>query len=342
MKRNMKKWMYNLLSSQEIKAMPIISFPGAELKSMSVLDVASKGKNQYESVKALSEKYPSIANVTCMDLSVEAEAFGCEIRFTDNEVPTVIKGVINDVEDIKKLNVPQVGDARTAEYIKAAELAANNLKDRPTFAGMIGPYSLAGRLYDMTEIMTAIMTDPEEMQDLLQKCTRYLIAYANAFKAAGANGIIIAEPAAGLLSPQLCQEFSSDYVKEIIDAIQDENFMVILHNCGKTEKLVESMVSTGAMGLHFGNAVDMTKIMPQVPWGRLAMGNVDPVSVLRYGSVDDVSKKTEELLWKAAIYKNFVLSTGCDVPFGSPQNNIQAFYDALEKFNNSIMVGVTA
>lgn len=342
MKRNMKKWMYNLLSSQDIKAMPIISFPGAELKSMNVLDVASKGKNQYESIKALSDIYPSIANVTCMDLSVEAEAFGCEIRFTDIEVPTVIKGVINDVEDVKGLTIPNVGDGRTGEYIKAAELAASNIKDRPTFAGMIGPYSLSGRLYDMTEIMTAIMTDPDEMHDLLQRCTKFLIAYANAFKTAGANGIIIAEPAAGLLSPQLCQEFSSEYVKEIVDAVQDEYFMVILHNCGKTEKLVDSLVSTGAMGLHFGNAVDMTKIMPQIPWGRLAMGNIDPVSVLRYGSVDDVIQKTEELLWKAAIYKNFVLSTGCDVPFGSPQSNIQAFYDALEKFNHSIMIEITA
>lgn len=338
----MKNWMYNLLRSQDTKAMPIISFPGAELKSMNVLDVASNGKNQYESIKVLSEKYPSIANVTCMDLSVEAEAFGAEIRFTEIEVPTVINGVIDNVQDVAKLSIPKVGDGRTGEYIKAAELAAAQIKDRPTFAGMIGPYSLAGRLYDMTEIMTAIMEDPDEIHELLQKCTKFLIEYALAFKVAGANGIIIAEPAAGLLSPGLCQEFSSNYVKEIVDAIQDDYFMVILHNCGNAEKLVASMVSTGAMGLHFGNAVDMMKIMPQVPWGRLAMGNIDPVKVMRFGSTDDVKKATEELLWKAAIYKNFVLSTGCDVPLGSPQDNIQAFYDALETFNRSIMIEVTA
>ena len=342
MKRNMKTWMYNLLNSSDRKAMPILSFPGAEMKGMNILQVVNEAKAQYECIKAITGNYPSIANVTCMDLSVEAQAFGCEIKFVENEVPTVIKGVINDVEEVEKLDVPKIGDGRTLEYNKAAELAAKNIKERPTFAGMIGPFSLAGRLFDMTEIMVAIMIEPEKIHLLLQKSTQFLVEYAKAFKAAGANGIIIAEPAAGLLSPQHCHEFSSGYVKKIVDAVQDDFFMVILHNCANTENQVESMVSTGAFGFHFGNAVDMARIMPQIPWGRIAMGNVDPAGVLKNGSVDEVMKKTEELLWKTAIYKNFVLSTGCDVPPGTPQSNINAFFDELDRFNRSEMAGETA
>jgi len=342
MKRNMKTWMYSLLNSPDRKAMPILSFPGAEMKGINILRVVNEAKAQYECIKAISEKYPSIANVTCMDLSVEAQAFGCEIKFVENEVPTVVKGAISDIEDVEKLDVPKVGDGRTLEYIKAAELTAKNIKENPTFAGMIGPFSLAGRLFDMTEIMVAIMIEPEKMHLLLQKCSQFLEEYAKAFKAVGANGVIIAEPAAGLLSPQHCHEFSSEYVKRIVDAVQDEFFMIVLHNCGNTENQVESMVSTGAMGLHFGNAVDMARIMSQIPWGRVAMGNVDPAGVLKNGSIVEVKKKTEELLWKTAVYKNFVLSTGCDVPPGTPQSNIKAFFNEIERFNSSAMVGETA
>lgn len=331
----MKKWMYNLLNSPDRKALPILSFPGAGMKGISILQVVNEAQAQYECIEAIAEKYPTIANVTCMDLSVEAQAFGCEIKFEKNEVPTIVKGVINDIEEIKKLHIPKVGDGRTLEYIKAAELAAKNIKERPTFAGMIGPFSLAGRLFGMSEIMVAIMIEPEKMHILLQKCTQFLIEYAKAFKTSGANGVIIAEPAAGLLSPQHCQEFSSEYVKKIVESVQDDYFMVILHNCGNTEKLVESMVSTGAMGLHFGNAVDMAKILPQIPSNRLAMGNIDPAGVLKNGSEDEVKKKTEELLLKTAMYKNFVLSSGCDVPPGTPQDNIKAFFGELEKFNGS-------
>lgn len=335
MKRNMKNWMYNLMNSPERKAMPVLSFPGAELAGTDVFHVVSDAELQFKCIKAISEKYPSIACVTPMDLSVEAEAFGCEIKFADNEVPTVVKGVISEIDEAENLNIPKVGDKRTSIYLKAAELAAENIKDRPTFAGMIGPFSLAGRLFDMTEIMVAIMTDGEKSHVLLEKCTQFLIEYAKAFKNVGANGIIIAEPAAGLLSPDHCQEFSSQYVKRIIDEVQDDFFMVILHNCGNTEKLVESMVSTGAMGFHFGNAVDMRKIMPQIPWGRIAMGNVNPASVLKNGSVNDVREKSKELLIETAPYKNYVFSSGCDVPPGTPHENIQAFFDTLDEFNKN-------
>lgn len=60
---------------------------------------------------------------------------------------------------------------------------------------------------------------------------------SNLFKLAGSNGIIIAEPATGLLSPAQCDEFSSQYVKRIVEAVQDDYFLVILHNCGNTVKI---------------------------------------------------------------------------------------------------------
>ena len=69
------------------------------------------------------------------------------------------------------------------------------------------------------------MLEPEVIHILLEKITGFLIDYALAFKEAGANGIIIAEPAAGLLSPVLCEEFSSKYVQRIVEEVQDDYFM---------------------------------------------------------------------------------------------------------------------
>jgi len=275
--------------------------------------------------------------VTIMDLSVEAEAFGSPLKFSANEVPAVSARIVTDLDTANALKVPKVGDARTSVYIKAAELLAKNMKDRPNFGGQIGPFSLAGRLFDMTEIMIMAMLEPETVHVVLEKCTQFLVEYAKVFKNAGADGIIIAEPAAGLLSADMCSEFSSDYIKRIVDAVQDEYFMVILHNCGNTKNLVPSLLSTGARALHFGNAVNMTDIMPQIPWGRIVFGNIDPAGVFKHGTVEDTKRSVWELLEKTANYKNFVLSSGCDVPPGTPLENVQAFYDTLERFNNVVL-----
>lgn len=71
-------------------------------------------------------------------------------------------------------------------------LTAKNITDRPVLAGCIGPYSLAGRLYDMSEIMMLIYINPEAANTLLRKCTDFIIRYCMALKATGVNGVVMA------------------------------------------------------------------------------------------------------------------------------------------------------
>lgn len=333
MKIDMKKWCFDLSNSGPRKAMPIMTYPGLELVNKNVMDVILDGREQYECIAALAQAYPSSAAVTVMDLSVEAEAFGSPVHYSETEVPAVSAKIVSDQESVRNLKIPQVGEGRTRAYLQTAELAAGKINDRPVLGGQIGPFSLAGRLFDMTEIMVALMLEPDTVHLLLEKATAFLIEYAKAFKKSGANGIIIAEPAAGLLSPQHCTEFSSAYVQKIVAAVQDDHFMVILHNCGNTKNLVPSLLSTGAMGFHFGNAVDMTDILPQIPADKIAFGNIDPARVFKNGSAADVSAQTMDLLIKTAAYPNFVLSSGCDIPPGTPLENVTAFFNALEAFN---------
>ncbi|HEY8500361.1 MAG TPA: uroporphyrinogen decarboxylase family protein [Clostridia bacterium] len=335
MNRNMKEWIKKMCNSGERAIMPLITYPGTHLINKKVIDIVKDGKAQYECIQAICSSFNSAAAVMVMDLSVEAEAFGSPVQFSEAETPVVSGHIVSNIDEINNLKIPRVGDGRTGAYIQAAELASKHINDRPVLGGTIGPYSLAGRLFGMSEIMVASMLEPDTVHALLTKTTTFLIDYALAFKKAGADGIIMAEPAAGLLSPAQCQEFSSDYVKRIVDSVQDDNFIVILHNCGNTVNLVQSMLSTGSAGLHFGNAVDMKKIMPQIPKETVAFGNIDPAGVMKNGSPEEVRAKTMNLLMEMKPYNNFVLSTGCDTPPGTSLENINALYKALDDFNEA-------
>ncbi len=260
---------------------------------------------------------------------MECEAFGGTIRFVENEVPTTIGVIVNDMNAADSLKVPDIGAGRTGVYIRAAELTAQAITDRPVFGCHIGPFSLAARLCGMTEIMVKLRKEPVMVETVLGKCTEFLVKYAKAYKASGVNGIVIAEPAAGLINAAQCEKFSSNYVSRIVSAVQDENFMIILHNCGNTHKLVPAMLATGAKGFHFGNAVDMAQIMALVPVNILAFGNINPV-LFRNGSTIEIKDRTSELLSAMKNYPNFVLSSGCDIPPGTPLENIDAFFEALD------------
>ena len=330
---SMNKWQQEVIRGKSRIAIPIMTHPGIELIGKSVEDAVKNGEIHARAIKALSDKYPSAAATVIMDLTVEAEAFGATIAFAPEEVPSVIGRLLSDLSAVEALQVPDLTVARVPEYLKANKLAKELITDKPVLGGCIGPYSLAGRLYDITEFMMSIYTEPDTAMLLLEKCTEFITKYIKAIKEIGINGIIIAEPAAGLLSDEDATMFSSEYVKRIIDEVQDDDFMVVLHNCGNTGQCTPSMVMTGAKGLHFGNKIDMLDALKEVPANVLAMGNLDPVSVLRQETPAGVAKAAKELLEATKGYDNFVLSSGCDAPPGVPFENVEAFYNALAEYN---------
>lgn len=332
---DMQEWIESIIASETRKAFPLMPAAGLTLTGIRITDIVGDGSKQAECLIALAARYRSAAAISFMDLSVEAEAFGSEIVMLGDELPTVQGKIVANPEEARALRVPEVGRGRTAEYLKAARLAAERINDRPVFGCHIGPFSLAGRLCGMTEALMNIHMNPDSLHQVLRKCTEFLIAYAKAFRDAGVDGIVMAEPAAGLISPAQCDAFSSAYVAEFVEKVQDRSFMVILHNCGSSPRHVPSMVSTGALGLHFGNAVDMAKVMPQMPEDRLGLGNIDPSGVFRGGTIETVREETAGLLQKTEGFRNFIISSGCDIPSGTPLENIDAFFETLKEYNAS-------
>ncbi|MBO5762266.1 MAG: methylcobamide--CoM methyltransferase [Lentisphaeria bacterium] len=253
-------WIREVLTSPRRKSLPVMTSPGAALAGYPARELFANGDMQFESIRLLADRVPADMQVTFMDLSVEAEAFGAGVVFSDHENPTVPNALVEDADAIDALQIPAPGAARTAEVLRCAERCAKEL-ERPTLGGVIGPYSLAGRLAGMTEMMILAAAEPETAHALLQKTAAFLKEYLLAMRATGVAGVMIAEPAAGLLSPDMCQEFAADYLRGIMDAVRTDSFMVVLHNCGRTEKQVDALLSSGADALHVGNAVKITDII---------------------------------------------------------------------------------
>lgn len=330
----MKEWAHGVMTNPQRVAIPIMTHPGIELCGYTVKQAVTDGEIHAEAIRKLNDVYPAAACTVVMDLTVEAEAFGAEVVFTDNEVPNVIGRLVSDTASVEALEIPSLDAGRVPQYLKANRLAAEYITDKPTFGGCIGPFSLAGRLFDMSEMMMALYMEPDTMRLLLEKCNEFIIRYLRAMKATGVNGVIIAEPAAGLVSNEDCSAFSSAYIKQIVEELQDEHFMIVLHNCGNTGHCTAAMIETKAAALHFGNKIDMVKVMEECPEDILAMGNIDPVGVMKQATPEKVKEETLALLQKIGNRKNYVLSTGCDVPPEIPAKNIEAFYEALNEYNS--------
>lgn len=330
---DMYNWIKEQIEMEEKKAMPVLSFPSVQMLYITVKELISDSSNQALGMKLIADKYDMPASLAFMDLSVEAEAFGSKTVYSVDEVPTIIGSIVKTEEEAETLPVPQVGSGRTGVCIEGVEKALKLITDRPVFAGCIGPFSLAGRLMDVNEAMVNCYEEPEMVHVLLEKVSGFLIDYINEFKKVGAHGIVMAEPLAGILSPGLIHEFSTEYVKKIVDATQDENFIVIYHNCGnEVTRLVDSILQTGCKVFHFGDAIDMREILPKIPTEYLVMGNISPAKQFRNGTEESIREVTTKLLEDCKDYPNFVISSGCDIPPLTELDNIDAFFEAVESF----------
>lgn len=330
---NMYDWVDSIIHSNIKKPMPIIAFPSVQYMYITVKELVSSSSSQAIGIRSIADHYDMPAAMAYMDLSVEAEAFGATTVYGADDVPTIIGRLISTPEEAEALQVPEVGAGRTGVCVEGIKKAQMLIKDKPVFAECIGPYSLAGRLMNVNDIMLHCYEEPEMVHVVLRKATDFIIKYVKALKEAGANGVILAEPLAGLLSPQLMQEFSTPYVKEIVDAVQEKKFIVIYHNCGSAvPRLLDEVIATGCIAFHFGESVDMVEILEKMPKDVLVMGNISAAHVFNGTSTEHVRLETMKLLRACGKYKNFLISSGCDIPPDVDLDNVDKFFETVQGY----------
>ena len=322
-----------VLESPVRLALPIAVYPGLALTGATVRDVVTQPRAQVETQLALRERYGATFALSAMDLSAEAEAFGCPVHLSESEVPSVTGRLVTSLAEARNLNIPKPGDARTSVHLEAVTQLRALAGDGLVFGGCIGPFSLAARLAGVSEAMELTLTEPELMHGLVAKSAEFLTAYARAFRDAGADGLIMAEPAAGLLSPRGLTGFSSAYIKHLVETVEDGHFSIILHNCAARLVHLPAILESGVSCLHFGGPMDLPAALNKVPGDVVLCGNLDPAGVFCQKSPAEVGAAVTALLDATRAHPNFVLSSGCDIPPNAPLAGLDAFYAALREFN---------
>ena len=99
MKMNMQKWIADCIHGTKKKAMPILSFPGIQITGHTVDEMVRDGHLQAVCMEAVAKRFDTGAAFSLMDLSVEAEAFGSSVQYSEDEVPTVTAALVHDEEE---------------------------------------------------------------------------------------------------------------------------------------------------------------------------------------------------------------------------------------------------
>ena len=313
----------------EKKAFVFGSNIGADILRTPTQRIFTDMNAQVDAILAFHERFNTDFLITAMDLSVEAECFGSETVFIQGEVPRVDKRLVVSLLEIEDLNVPSVGVYRSGNYIEIAQklLLSGTLK--PVIGGIIGPFSLAGRLFGTREMFELTIDNESSALLLIEKCTQFLINFMRAFKEAGCQGVVISEPSAGLLSPIAVSKFSSAFIRQLVNNLESPIFRVIYHNCGARVNHLDSIFETEASIFHFGEPMDIPTALPRNKKNRIISGNLDPVNVFLSNEREIIYEKTLDLITATKNNSSFLIAPGCDLPSGTPLENIKKFFSLV-------------
>jgi len=264
-----------------------------------------------------------------------AEAMGSEIRYSKTGVAQLAKPAVTLAEADSARLVDVERDGRLPIILEAVRLTKQRLGDQVSVScSVTGPFSIAAMVLGTQQLMMGIIKKPEKIHALLDIIVENNNRLIRRLVELGV-GIGFPDPVSStsLISPAQYRTFSLPYLQRNIDYIKSLGGGCGLHICGTSRAIWEDLRSTGIGAFSLDNAEDLT-VAKQVlgPYMEI-QGNVPPVEVMRLGTPQDVLRSARECIRKGHDSpRGFTLTSGCQMPIHTPEENMQALMDAARIF----------
>jgi uroporphyrinogen decarboxylase len=277
-------------------------------------------------------RYGMDAAILFSDILVVPQAMNIEVIMKENLGPFIPKP-IRSQKDVDNVPIPDV-HKELGYVMDAIKLTKEMLNDDIPLIGFAGsPWTIlcyvvqgqGSKSYDIAKGFC--FEHPAAAHALLQKITDTTILYLKAKVAAGVNAVQVFDSWGGMLSPKDYQEFSWQYINQIIEALK-EDAPVIAFGKGCWFAL-EDMAKSNASAL----GVDWTispKMARQLTGGNITLqGNFDPSRLL--SPPVTIKKMVTEMIDEFGKDK-LVANLGHGILPNIPLDNAKAFVDAVKEY----------
>jgi uroporphyrinogen decarboxylase len=198
------------------------------------------------------------------------------------------------------------------------------------FAVARGPLNIASFLMGTPEFLEAIKTDPEQMHQLLEIVTDFLvdwIAYQREVFPT-IDGILLLDDIVGFISRRDCEKFAVPYLKR---AFAGDFSVKFFHNDAPCKACAPLLEETGINLLNFGVQHTLTEMKNWTNNKIALLGNIPPRDVLAEGTPEDVKRSTTEILNAVEDRSRLIVSCGGGMPPNAPTENIKMLISTVEE-----------
>ncbi len=206
-----------------------------------------------------AKKYKADGIPLLFDLSVEANAVGCELKWWPDNVPSVTTHPCSEKTPSEAgLKLPTMESGRYPVIMEAARIAKPQLDDLDCamIGGICGPLTMASHLAGV-RIFTDVYKNREFAKEVCEFSGKVAVKAAEFYNEIGCEIIALIDPVASQIKSETFKEFVAPYCQDAIKTINDAGCTSSFFICGDATKVMNDVTELGTHGFAIDEQLNM-------------------------------------------------------------------------------------
>ncbi len=302
---------------------PFVGCHGGALLGLTATEYLKSEQRLVEGVEAAIARYQPDGIPVAFDLQIEAEVLGCELNWSDETPPSVQDHPLSNGRQIEELQVPTPQCGRVEIVLAAARELCRRHPEVAFYGLVTGPFTLALHLLG-TDIFMKMFDAPDYVSRVMAFCRDVCNAMSAYYLDAGCPIVAMVDPMTSQIGPEQFREFVSPFASSVFDHIRERGGLSSFFVCGHAQQNVEVMCDCRPDNISVDENIPLQYVRDVcLPRGISFGGNLQLTSVLLLGKPLDAQRNAIACL-EIGGERGFVLAPGCDLPYATPPENLEA------------------
>ena len=309
---------------------PYVGVHAGKLCGMDAKTLLSNHQNLLKGLYETKRVYQPDGLTVTFDLQLEAEALGCKLKWYEDSPPSVIGHPMEELTHIPAFRDDMLTEdqGRIGQVLQAARALTDNDSGTANYGLVCGPVTLASHMRGERFLIDLILDVPMS-QALIAFTSQVTKKMCRLYSEAGTDIIAVVDPMMSQISPNHLESFCGSHYTEIFQHIRELEKHSALFVCGNATGHLQHMcrMSPDMLSLDEHTNFDLAMATAE-SHGILVSGNV-PVSTLMLHGTPEENRQYVEIFTKKR--KPFILASGCDIPYDTPEDNIRSISEFCAK-----------
>lgn len=303
---------------------PFVGVHGGKLLNVTATEYLQSADLIVQGLERAHELYRPDGLPIVFDLQMEAELLNCRLRWANEVPPSVVSHPLMGEGRIEDLPAFDAAQGRFPLVREATQRLTRTLGGETALYGLItGPFTLVSHLRG-SEVFLDMLAEPDRVKQVMAFAVAVGKKTADFYLENGCSVIAVVDPMTSQISSEHFAEFVTPYLNDLFAHIKVRGGFSSLFVCGDATRNLEVMCRTSCDNISVDENIPLELLCHLARRsGKSAGGNLKLTTVLLLGKPADAMLDAIRCIDTGGT-NGFLLAPGCDLPYGTPEANLQA------------------